>query len=129
MAGSKNHQGEAMSLDTTTDDAFAQDVLASPLPVLVDFTATWCPPCVMIAPVLARIAIDEVDRLRVVSLDVDANPVVTAKYRVMGMPTLALFVDGEVVVQFMGAKPRAAIMAQLEPHLRPVATSAAASAR
>jgi len=69
------------------------------------------------------------DRLRVVSLDVDANPVVTAKYRVMGMPTLALFVDGEVVVQFMGAKPRAAIMAQLEPHLRPVATSAAASAR
>ncbi len=112
-----------MSLDTTTDDAFAQDVLASPIPVLVDFTATWCPPCVMIAPVLARIATDEAARLRVVSLDVDANPIVTAKYRVMGMPTLALFVDGEVVVQFMGAKPRAAIMAQLEPHLQPVATA------
>ena len=71
----------------------------------------------MIAPVLARIATDEADRLRVVSLDVDANPITTSTYRVMGMPTLALFVDGEVVVQFMGAKPRAAIMAQLEPHL------------
>ena len=88
------------------------------LPVLVDFTAAWCPPCVMIAPVLERIAGDEADRLRVVSLDVDANPVTTSTYRVMGMPTLALFVDGEIVVQFMGAKPRAAIMAQLEPHLR-----------
>jgi thioredoxin 1 len=85
--------------------------------VLVDFTAAWCPPCVMIAPVLERIAGDEADRLRVVSLDVDANPVTTSTYKVMGMPTLALFVDGEIVVQFMGAKPRAAILAQLEPHL------------
>jgi thioredoxin 1 len=106
-----------MSLNPTTDADFAQDVLASPLPVLVDFTAAWCPPCVMIAPVLERIAGDEADRLRVVSLDVDANPVTTSTYKVMGMPTLALFVDGEIVVQFMGAKPRAAILAQLEPHL------------
>jgi len=106
-----------MSLDATTDATFTRDVLASPVPVLVDFTAAWCPPCVMIAPVLARIAADEADRLRVVSLDVDENPVVPAKYGVMGMPTLALFVGGEVVVQFMGAKPRAAIMDQLEPHL------------
>lgn len=106
-----------MSLNATTDAAFADDVLNSPLPVLVDFTAAWCPPCVMIAPVLAKIAADEADRLRVVSLDVDDNPVVTANYQVLGMPTLALFVNGEVVVRFMGAKPRAAIMAQLEPHL------------
>jgi len=106
-----------MSLTTTTDGTFNNDVLASPVPVLVDFTAAWCPPCVMIAPVLARIAADEVDRLAVVSIDVDENPVITAKYQVMGMPTLALFVDGQVMVRFMGAKPRAAIMAQLEPHL------------
>jgi thioredoxin 1 len=107
-----------MSLNTTTDATFAADVLVSSLPVLVDFTATWCPPCVMIAPVLARIAADEADRLRVVSLDVDENPLAASKYQVLGMPTLALFVDGEIVVRFMGARPRAAIMAQLEPHLR-----------
>ena len=106
-----------MTLNSVTDSSFAQDVLASRTPVLVDFTATWCPPCVMIAPVLERIATNEADRLRVVSLDVDENPVTTADYRVMGMPTLALFVDGQVVTQFMGAKPRAAILALLEPHL------------
>jgi thioredoxin 1 len=113
-----------MSLVTTTDAAFYGDVLASDLPVLVDFTATWCPPCVMIAPVLARIAADEVDRLRVISIDVDENPVTTVKYQVLGMPTLALFVNGEVVVRFMGAKPRTAILNQLEPHLAARAVAA-----
>lgn len=106
-----------MSLATTTDATFAGDVLDSALPVLVDFTATWCPPCVMIAPVLDRIRADEAGRLRVVSLDVDANPITTANYQVMGMPTLALFIDGQVAVRFMGAKPRATIMRLLEPHL------------
>ena len=110
-----------MSLATTTDATFAADVLDSPVPVLVDFTASWCPPCVMIAPVLARIANDEADRLRVVSLDVDADPGTAARYQVLGMPTLALFIDGEIAVRFMGAKPRAAIMALLEPHLAPAA--------
>jgi len=110
-----------MSLTTTSDASFAADVLDSPVPVLVDFTATWCPPCVMIAPVLDRIATDEAARLRVVSLDVDAHPTTAAKYQVMGMPTLALFIDGEVAVRFMGAKPRSAIMALLEPHLAPAA--------
>ncbi len=108
-----------MSLTMTTDATFRQDVLESPLPVLVDFTAAWCPPCVMIAPVLDRIATDEADRLRIVSLDVDSNPVRTLEYEVLGMPTLALFVDGEVVARFMGAKPRTAIIRELEPHLRP----------
>jgi thioredoxin 1 len=114
-----------MSLTATTDATFAADVLDSPVPVLVDFTASWCPPCVMIAPVLDRIAADEAERLRVVSLDVDAHPITAARYQVMGMPTLALFIDGEVAVRFMGAKPRSAIMALLEPHLAPVAQAVA----
>ena len=117
-----------MSLTATTDATFTADVLDSPVPVLVDFTASWCPPCVMIAPVLDRIAADEAERLRVVSLDVDVHPATAAKYQVMGMPTLALFIDGEVAVRFMGAKPRSAIMALLEPHLpaaQPVAQAAA----
>lgn len=118
-----------MSLEHVTDATFARKVVASPVPVLVDFTATWCPPCVMIAPVLERIGVDESDRLRVVSLDVDENPATTAKYQVLGMPTLALFVDGEVVTRFMGAKPRKAILDLLEPHLAAAVTPAAAARR
>jgi thioredoxin 1 len=108
-----------MALATTTDAAFADDVLASETPVLVDFTATWCGPCRMLAPVLEKIATDEAARLRVVSIDVDANPVTTRNYQVRSMPTLALFVAGKVVAQFVGARPQAAIMRELEPHLQP----------
>jgi thioredoxin 1 len=108
-----------MSLAITTDAAFAEDVLASATPVLVDFTAAWCAPCRMVAPVLEHIAIDEAARLRVVSIDVDANPVTRQNYQIMSMPTLALFVAGEVVTQFVGAKPRTVIMQKLEPHLQP----------
>jgi thioredoxin 1 len=106
-----------MPVPETTDAAFAADVLSSPLPVLVDFTANWCPPCRMIAPVLAQIAADEAGRLKVVSLDVDANPETTRRHSVLGMPTLMLFVNGEPVVQLVGARPRAAILRELEPHL------------
>jgi thioredoxin 1 len=108
-----------MSLPITSDNAFAADVLASPGPILVDFTADWCPPCKMIAPVLEQIAEEEADRLRVVSIDVDENPVTALHYGILSMPTLALFVGGQVVAQFVGAKPRIAIMRELEPHLAP----------
>ena len=110
-----------MSLTMTTDAAFAADVLNSTTPVLVDFTADWCPPCKMVAPVLEEIAVQEADRLQVVSLDVDENPVITAKYGVMSMPTLALFVNGELVTQLIGARPRTMIMRALEPHLQAAA--------
>jgi thioredoxin 1 len=106
-----------MSVPETTDASFAADVLASDRPVLVDFTAAWCGPCRMIAPVLAQIAVDEADRLKVVSLDVDTNPETTRRYGVMSMPTLALFAGGEIVKQLVGARPRAAILRELEPHL------------
>src|SRR3954451_6694947 len=109
-----------MSLPATTDAAFATDVLAAETPVLVDFTAVWCPPCAMIKPVLQRIATEEAGRLRVVTLDVDENPEVTRRYGVMGMPTLALFMGGELVTTVVGARPRAALMAAIEPYL-PVA--------
>ncbi len=106
-----------MTINATSDDRFAADVLAADRPVLVEFTADWCPPCTMIAPVLARIANDEADRLTVLSLDVDVNPLTSQRYQVLGMPTLALFVDGEVVSQTIGARPRAAILREIEPHL------------
>jgi thioredoxin 1 len=109
-----------MSLTLTTDSTFAADVLASPTPVLVDFTADWCPPCRMVEPVLQQIAAEEAGRLKVVSIDVDANPVTTLSYGVLSMPTLALFIGGEVVAQLIGARPRTVIMRELEPHLQPV---------
>jgi thioredoxin 1 len=106
-----------MSLTLTTDATFDADVLNGSTPVLVDFTADWCPPCKMVEPVLEQIAADEAGRLTVVSLDVDANPQTTLKYGVLSMPTLALFVNGEIVAQMIGARPRMAIMRELEPHL------------
>lgn len=106
-----------MSLNATSDDRFADEVLDSALPVLVEFTAQWCGPCRVIARVLTRIAQDEAARLRVVTLDVDENTSTALRYGVMGMPTVALFVDGEVVSRFVGARGRTAIMAELEPHL------------
>lgn len=106
-----------MSLSAVTDATFAEDVLAAGVPVLVDFTADWCPPCKMIKPVLARIAEEQAGRLRVVTLDVDENPLASRRYGVMGMPTLALFVRGELVTTVVGARPQAAVMAALEPHL------------
>lgn len=106
-----------MPVPATTDATFAADVLAADLPVLVEFTAEWCPPCKMIAPVLDQIAADEAGRLKIVSLDVDQNPETTRRYGVLGMPTLILFAGGEVVSQTVGARPRAAILRELEPHL------------
>jgi thioredoxin 1 len=104
-------------LPTTTDATFATDVLASTLPVLVDFTADWCPPCRMVAPVLERIAAEEAGRLRVVAIDSDANPETVRAYAVMSLPTLALFVGGELVAQVVGARTQPALMKTFGPHL------------
>jgi thioredoxin 1 len=108
---------------TTTDALFAADVLASRMPVLVDFTAAWCPPCQMIAPVLEQIAVEQADRLRVVSVDVDDNPVVAEHYQIVKMPTLILFVNGTPVTRSTGAQARTVILAELEPHLGPTRTA------
>jgi thioredoxin len=108
---------DTMSVRTTSDATFETDVLQSARPMLVDFTAEWCPPCKMIAPVLAQIDTDFGEQLDVVELDVDQNPEITRRYTVMSMPTLALFVDGEIVMQMVGARPRTAIVNAIEPHL------------
>lgn len=109
-----------MPVPSTSDATFEHDVLRADIAVLVKFTADWCPPCHMVSPVLERISIDEAERLKIVSLDVDANPATALRYQVLGMPTLALFVRGKLVTQIVGAKPRTAILRALEPHLTPV---------
>ncbi|RLV01630.1 thioredoxin [Streptomyces griseocarneus] len=95
----------ATAVTTVTDATFAAEVLASELPVLVEFTASWCGPCRMIAPVLEQLAREEAGRLKVVQLDVDANPRAQAAYGVLSMPTLLLFRAGTPVATVVGARP------------------------
>jgi thioredoxin 1 len=109
---------------TVTDATFDELVLRAELPVLLDFTADWCPPCRMIEPVLHQISVEQEGRLVVARLDVDINPVVARDAGVLGMPTLNLYVDGRVVTQVVGARPKAALMRAIEDHL-PVRASIA----
>jgi thioredoxin 1 len=95
-----------------TDDAFTAEVLESDKPVLVDFTAAWCPPCRVMNPILAELA-DERDDLRVVSLDVDDNQETAARSGVLSMPTFMLFRAGEPVLRLVGSRPRKRLEAEL----------------
>ncbi len=99
---------------TVNDAAFDSDVLASDLPVLVEFGATWCPPCRMLAPVLDAVAEEHASDLRVVTVDVDANPVTQARYRVMSVPTLLLFIGGKPVRQSIGFITKGRLLAFLD---------------
>ena len=105
------------ALTSITDDTFADEVLRSELPVLVEFTADWCPPCKKIEPVLAQLAVEEAGRLRIVQLDVDANPATTLAYRVLSMPTLMLFQAGEPVKVLVGARPKGRLLTELADHV------------
>ncbi|NEY36117.1 thioredoxin [Streptomyces sp. PRKS01-65] len=96
-----------------TDASFAAEVIGAELPVLVEFTADWCPPCRQMAPVLAALAEEEADRLRVVQLDVDQNPDTTNAYKVLSMPTFIVFRDGEPVKSMVGARPKRRLLEEL----------------
>ena len=96
-----------------TDDSFSDDVLRSNTPVLVDFWASWCGPCKMIAPVLEEIAGEKAGQLTVAKLDVDANPATARDFQVLSIPTLILFKDGAAVKRIVGAKGKAALLREL----------------
>lgn len=96
-----------------SDASFAQDVLSSSTPVLVDFWATWCGPCRMVAPVLEEIASENSEQLTVAKLDVDANPQTARDFQVVSIPTLILFKDGQPVKRIVGAKGKAALLREL----------------
>ena len=100
-----------------TDATFSAEVLSSDKPVLVDFWAEWCGPCKMVAPVLEEIAAEHGDKLVVAKLNVDENPEVARTYRILSIPTMSVFSGGQVVKSIVGAKPKAALIKDLEQFL------------
>jgi len=100
-----------------TSENFQEKVLQAALPVLVDFTAEWCPPCKMIAPFVAELAQKYAGRLLVGSLDADEHPDIQYRYGVMGLPTLILFQNGEPVKRIVGFQPRERLDSQIAPYL------------
>ena len=96
-----------------TDASFADDVLMSDKPVIVDFWAEWCGPCKMIAPILEEIATEQAGKLQVAKLNVDDAPDLARRYEVMSIPTLLVFRDGEVAKRIVGAKPKGTLVEEL----------------
>ncbi len=99
-----------------SDESFTADVLQSEKPVIVDFWAEWCGPCRMVAPILEEIA-SENDNIVIAKLNVDENPQISASYGITSIPTLNVYLGGEVVKSIIGAKPKAALLAELAPYL------------
>lgn len=101
-----------------TDQNFKQEVLESPIPVLVDFWAPWCAPCRIIAPVVEEIAREFDGVIKVAKVNTDENPNTAMQYRIMGIPTLGIFVGGRMVDQIVGAAPKSHIMDKLKYYIQ-----------
>lgn len=100
-----------------TDASFVSDVLQSDKPVLVDFWAEWCAPCRKIEPLLKELAGEMSEQISIVKLNTDENPETVRAYRVMSVPTLTIFKNGEPVQSVAGAKPKGALVRMIEAAL------------
>jgi thioredoxin 1 len=106
-----------MNVVTITDDNFESEVINSEKPVLIDYWATWCGPCKMVGPIVEEMAIEFSDKLKVGKLDVDSNQASAVKFNVMSIPTLAIFKEGEMVAQQVGALSKKQLTEFIESNL------------
>ncbi len=102
---------------SVSDSNFDETVLKAKLPVLVDFWATWCAPCRMVAPVVEELAKEYEGRIRFAKLDVDQNPKTASKYSIMSIPTLLIFKNGEPISHIVGFRPKAELKRSLDAAL------------
>lgn len=102
-------------MDEVTDATFEEEVLRSPVPVIVDFWAPWCRPCAAVEPHLRAIAAANEGRVRLVRIDVDEHVGVLGRYGVLALPTVILFADGEPRAKVYGARPREHYERAFEP--------------
>jgi thioredoxin 1 len=106
-----------MSLAHVNEALFEQEVMKSAIPVLVDFWAPWCGPCKAMEPTLEKVAEETADKMKVMKLNIDENPQLASRYRVMSIPTMLLFVNGAVMEQIVGLVSKDKVMAKVQPHL------------
>ena len=100
-----------------TKATFRKEVLKSDVPVLVDFWAPWCGPCRVISPVVEELANEMAGRLKVVKVNTDENTDVSSEYGIMSIPTLGIFMEGEMIDTVVGALPKTQIMQRISPYL------------
>jgi thioredoxin 1 len=100
-----------------SDQNFETEVIKSDTPVLVDFWATWCGPCRMVAPVLEEIANEQGEKVKIAKLDVDANPITAGRFGVRSIPTMILFKNGREAQRVVGYMPKEKLLQQIQPHI------------
>jgi thioredoxin 1 len=105
------------ALKSVTDLSFDEAVIRNPRPVIVEYWAQWCGPCRQVGPVLHALAAEHAERIDVVKVNVDENPVIAGRYGILHVPTVSLFSGGEVVRQVIGVRSRSALEREFEGFL------------